>query len=59
MIPESDPKIDLLNNQLLEIKEEVERLSKDKSELQTQLKEISDKRSELFITFFDSVSNEV
>ncbi len=59
MVPESDPCLSSLNEQILSIKEEVEKLSKERSVWAASLKEVADKRTEVFLKFLDAATKEL
>lgn len=55
MVPESDPNISRINEEIQQIKDEVDKLSKERQQIQDELKTIADKRTSIFLTFFDQV----
>lgn len=59
MIPDNDPEVTLMNEKILALKEEVERISNQKSQLCQQLKIVQDARTSLFLQFTDSVAQQV
>jgi hypothetical protein len=59
LVPESDPNVGAINDQILHVKEEIERIHKERQQFQTQLKEVSDIRTDTFLKFFDEVTQKL
>ena len=56
MVPESDPNLAAISDKIQAVKEEVERLSKERNSNNEQLREVGNKRAQLFVAFFDEVA---
>ena len=59
MVPESDPNVTLINDKIQEIKENVERISNERTQLMVEYKQASDSRAQQFLGFFDEVKVQV
>ncbi len=55
LIPESDPNVSLINDEIMQIKERVEQYSKDRSASATQIKDIGERRTKVFTRCFDKI----
>lgn len=53
LVPENDPNVTLINDKILSLKENVEKISGDKVLLMADYKRINEARTEKFIAFFD------
>lgn len=56
LIPDNDPDVVLINDKIVQVKEEVERMSSERTSVQNELKDVLEKRVHVFLSFFDKVA---
>jgi uncharacterized protein (DUF342 family) len=59
LVPDNDPNVTLINERILTLKENVEKLSNQRTSLLAEYKKISDQRVTQFLGFFDNVARQV
>jgi uncharacterized protein (DUF342 family) len=59
LVPDNDPNVTLINERILTLKENVEKLSNQRTSLLVEYKKISDQRVTQFLGFFDNVARQV
>jgi len=59
LVPDNDPNVTLINERILTLKENVEKLSNQRTTLLVEYKKISDQRVSQFLGFFDNVARQV
>ena len=59
MVPESDPNIALINDKIQNLKDNVQRISAERGNLQVEFKKVQDLRTAKFLEFFDQVAKQV
>mmetsp|Transcript_41487 Transcript_41487/g.39914 ORF Transcript_41487/g.39914 Transcript_41487/m.39914 type:complete len:172 (-) Transcript_41487:290-805(-) len=55
LVPESDPNVTALNDQIIQVKETVDKVNKERVSLSEKGKEVGERRAELFLAFFDEL----
>jgi hypothetical protein len=53
LVPENDPDIALINDKIIQVKDDVERANQERTNYANELKKVNDVRLNLFFTFFD------
>ena len=59
MVPESDPNVNLINDSITREKDEVDKVSKQRSLIFDELKEIQERRADVFLRFYDEVVSSI
>ena len=56
LVPESDPNVTLINDKIIQFKENVEKTSAERTRFIQEFKKVSDQRTSKFLDFFDNVA---
>eukprot|EP00347_Sterkiella_histriomuscorum_P000387 403376057 len=56
LVPESDPNVSMINDKIQQVKDDVDKLSQERTQYSSELKKVQEQRVNIFINFFDNVS---
>ena len=59
LVPESDPNASIINDRILQLKENVDHHSTERTHIGSELKKVMDLRTAAFFEFFDKVASQV
>ena len=59
LVPESDPNASIINDRILQLKENVDHHSTERTHIGSELKKVMDLRTAAFLEFFDKVASQV
>ena len=56
LVPDNDPDVTLINDKIMQVKDDVERLTSERTSFQNEWKDVHEKRLNMFLAFFDAVT---